>query len=372
MNAGHCNWRHPDIRPTLRWLKAVAAQFDVPVTVLKECALARRYPALPLDFAAWDFALFLGRPDKLRPAPKLRISWCTRCLAEDFAADRPAYIRQHWALAATGFCRTHNWPLQDRCSVCGSGQWQFSNPSRGPLRLLCLGCWRPLERALPATLASQLVAQGCWDCVIAFEAELLNAVQGRTPSQFRFNPTSANQLINAVRDVCRLLTRRRWAQTRSAIPLNRFISPSLSPEREPADFPPIDTTFPLSTASLTQRRALLAAAAAIIDPLPSVGETLFGQDSGVAIDTFVASVEGSALNLCLSRTKKWSPSFCSRITAALRSRRHEELSLRLADQMQRFRLGDDPPDAFRSPCQAAPRSRLAQVSRQPGGDVAQA
>lgn len=208
--------------------------------------------------------------------------------------------------------------------------------------------------------------------MIAFEAELLSAVQGRTPNQFRFNFTSANQLINAVRDICRLLTRRRPTHARSEIALNRFINPNLSPDRMPVDCPPIDATFPLATASLTQRRALLAAAAAIIDPLPSVGKTLFGQDSGVAIDTFVASVEGSALNLCLSRTKKWSPSFCSRITAALRCRRREELSLRLTDQMQRFRLCDDPPDAFRSPCQAATRGWLTQVSRQPGGDVAQA
>ena len=366
------DWRHPDIRPTIGWLKAASAQLDVPVAVLKECALARRYPALPLDFAAWDFALFVGRPDELRPAPKLRISWCTRCLAEDYASGRPAYVRQHWVLAATGFCHAHNWPLQDMCSGCGAGQWRFANPARGPLRLLCLGCWRPLERALPATLACQPAAQECWDCVIAFEAELLSAVQGRTPNQFRFNFTSANQLINAVRDICRLLTRRRPTHARSEIALNRFINPNLSPDRMPVDCPPIDATFPLATASLTQRRALLAAAAAIIDPLPSVGKTLFGQDSGVAIDTFVASVEGSALNLCLSRTKKWSPSFCSRITAALRCRRREKLSLRLTDQMQRFRLCDDPPDAFRSPCQAATRGWLTQVSRQPGGDVAQA
>lgn len=108
------------------------------------------------------------------------------------------------------------------------------------------------------------------------------------------------------------------------------------------------------------------------EALPNVGKTFFGQDSGVAIDTFVAAVEGSALNLCLSRTKKWSRSFRSRITAALRSRRHEELSLLLTDQVQRFCLCDDPPDAFRSPCQASTRGRLTQVSRQPGSDVAQA
>lgn len=238
--------------------------------------MARRYPALPLDFAAWDFAVFAGSPDELRPPPMLRISWCSRCLAEDFAAGRPA---QHWVLAATGFCHTHNWPLQDQCSSCGLGQWRFAVPPRGPVRLLCLGCWRPLERANPASLACGPDAQECWDCVIAFETELLNAVQGKTPNQLRFNFTSASQLINAVRDICRLLTRRSCVRPRSDIALHRFECPALTPGRMPTDFAPIDATFPLAIASLAQRRVLLAAAAAIIDPLSSVGKSLFGQGS---------------------------------------------------------------------------------------------
>lgn len=109
-------WRLPDIHPPAAWLKAVSLEFGVPRSSLAEITIARRHPGMPLDFLAWDPPPFQTEHETLRPIPRLHVSWCTRCLAEDYAAGQPAYLRRHWVLAASGFCHKHKWPLQDRCT----------------------------------------------------------------------------------------------------------------------------------------------------------------------------------------------------------------------------------------------------------------
>ncbi|MBC7285619.1 MAG: hypothetical protein H5U12_30120 [Hoeflea sp.] len=123
---GRGQWRHPDIRPTTRWLNGAARMFNVASPQLAANGLAKRYPALPLDFLAWEWAPFATGQDDLRSASRLRLSWCNRCLAEDFAARRPAHIRHHWALAASCFCHHHRWPLEERCNACSAFNWQIA------------------------------------------------------------------------------------------------------------------------------------------------------------------------------------------------------------------------------------------------------
>ena len=146
-----------------------------------------------------------GEPPGVAPRPRLHMSWCSRCLAEVFAAGRSAHIRRHWVLAASGFCHAHSWPLEERCAVCRPSRWRFATPAHGPIRMVCEDCWRPLERAVPEALTAERKITVCWGRVIELETEVATALSGKTPDQFRFNFTSANQLLNEVRDICELL-----------------------------------------------------------------------------------------------------------------------------------------------------------------------
>jgi hypothetical protein len=77
-------------------------------------------------------------------------------------------------------------------------------PARGPLRMICDACWQPMERTSAPAIYAGKDALLCWDHVIAFEQQCIGAIKGRTPDQFRFNFTSADQLLNEVRGICRL------------------------------------------------------------------------------------------------------------------------------------------------------------------------
>lgn len=312
-------WRHPDIRPTTRWLNGAARMFNVASPQLAANGLAKRYPALPLDFLAWEWPPFTTGPDDWRSAPRLRLSWCNRCLAEDFAARRPAHIRHHWVLGASCFCHHHRWPLEERCSACDSFNWQIAGSPRGPLRMFCAECWRPLEQSLPAVLSVEDDVRNCWDLVIAFETEVLTALSGRTPDQFRFNFTSAHQLLNQVRDICCLLARNHCGYTRTNIPLNAFVSTAMAPGRLRPEFLESEAPFPLAVASVSKRRCLLAAACAILDSRVETGNALFGASAPPALETFLATVDGDAIDRCLAAGGRWSPTFVRQIET---TRRH--------------------------------------------------
>lgn len=319
-------WRHPDIRPTHNWLKAVAERYAVPTSRLAEAAIARQYPFLPLELLSWEYCPFDFDHQGLRPRPKLHVCWCSRCLAEDFAAGRPAYIRGHWVLAITGFCHVHRWPLEDQCVECGSPRWRFTAPARGPLRLFCDACWRPLERALPAVLRAGSDIRECWDRVIAFEAQVLASTKGRLPDQFRFNFTSASQLLTEVTEICRLLMRHRWSNGMSHIPLNSLNCSAMTPGRARPDYLSSNSPYPLAVAGVGLRRGLLAAAAAIIDPSCEMGGVLFGKGDPPAIDTFVALAQENKLDRCLTPAGHWSPTLVRQIESARQRKRASSLT----------------------------------------------
>ncbi|WP_313803162.1 TniQ family protein [Sphingobium sp.] len=315
------DWRHPDIRPTRAWLRATADSLDVSASHLFEHSIGRQYPALPLDFLTWLYQPHPADYAEYIATPRLDISWCSRCLAEGFANGEPAYIRRQWVLAASGFCHRHHWPLEDRCNACGSLDWRFAAPARGPLRMICNACWRPLERASVSTLDAEKAARVCWDHVIAFEQQLMGAMAGKTPDQFRFNFTSASQLLEQVRDICSLLTRAPlghdcWGCRTRAIGLNDIACDAMTPGRRGDRFLSYDAPSPLATASPLLRRCLLAAAYAIVDPDPGTSAALFGPDAPLAIDIFVSGMNRELLDSYPAGTRHWSPTFIRQFGAA--------------------------------------------------------
>ena len=330
-------WRLPDIHPPAAWLKAVSLEFGVPPSSLAEITIGRRHPGIPLDFLAWDAPPFQTEHETLRPIPRLHVSWCTRCLAEDYAAGQPAYLRRHWVLAVSGFCHKHKWPLQDRCAACGCFRWRLSAAASGPLRMICRGCWRPLERAAPETLVADQNAVNCWDHVIELEVAVATALRGRTPDQHRFNFTSADQLLNEVRDIWQLLVghHRSWART--DIPLNSYVCPAMTPGSDPPEFHSSDKLHPMAIASIAMRRSMLSAVKGILDPRIETGRVLFGEHKPPAIETFVASVDEDALQQNIEAMKRWSPAFVDRVVVAQRGRRR---NARIADLESRIaRIG---------------------------------
>jgi len=316
-------WRLPDIHPPERWLRHVARHFGLHRSELASITISRSKPAMPLDFLAWDWSPFKQNPEPWQPRPRLHICWCSQCLAEDFAAGRSAYIRRQWVLAVSGFCHRHRWPLEERCAVCRSYLWRFSTPARGPLRLVCQDCQRPLEQAAPAALTAEREYRDSWNRVIELEIEVAQALRGKTPDQFRINFTSADQLLNEIRDICQLLAGKHRRSGWTDMPLNSFACPAMSAGRPPIEFLSNVASFPLAIAHTRLRRCLLAAATAVIDQRPETGRILLGSDAPAAIEILVTNVDEDALNRCLMSRGRWSPTLVRRIEDVRRGTRQK-------------------------------------------------
>nr|WP_165388411.1 hypothetical protein [Sphingomonas populi] len=255
----------------------------------------------------------------------MKICWCSRCLADDFAAGRPAHIRQDWVIAAIGFCHHHRWPLEDRCNACGSSVWAFRTPARGALRMVCTACWRPLERSFPPALEASNAIRHCWEAVIAFEHQIMTALRGKTPDQFCLNFTSAEQVLREVRDISGLLIssdRSDWA------PVNAFPCAAMMPGHRLPEFHSTDAPHPLASARIPLRRSLLAATCAIV---MDAGSDVALLDPGVApaIETFLSRVEGAAIDSFIAAPGRWSPSLIQRIAETRRATRRSASIARL-------------------------------------------
>lgn len=258
---GH--WRHPDVQPQQAMIHALASRYDVAPDNIDHLALGFRYQKISDPFIAWhyfppDYSVW---GSTLRPT--LRQAWCSRCLAEDFAADRTAYVRADWVVAAWSFCPRHRWPLLDRCITCGSGNWTIKRAPRGPPRMFCNNCHRPLERAHPKALEVEGAARPFWDKIAAFEATLRGGLGGKVPNQFRFSNTSARQLLEATSRICCLLSRCRARRGLRDLLFERFANPALTLSEDCYQDLPFE--MPLALAELPLRRSLLAICAAILD-----------------------------------------------------------------------------------------------------------
>jgi hypothetical protein len=79
-------------------------------------------------------------------------------------------------------------------------------------------------------------------------------LQRRTPDQYRFNFTSANQLVNEVRDVCRLLAGKHRRFARTDIPLNDFACPAMTPGQLQPASDSRNVPSPLAVTGMLMRR----------------------------------------------------------------------------------------------------------------------
>lgn len=306
-------WRHPDIRPQPSWLRALAEHFDIDVEQIGSNAVFRRYPLLDNRLTAWGFL----PPSYPVPGgthrPILCKCWCSQCLAEDYAAGRPAYVRADWVVTTFSFCPSHHWPLFDRCSSCGSAMYQIVRPPRGPQRMFCCNCHRSLERANPKALELEPTARGMWGRIASFEAQLRRALAGQVPNQFRFNNTSATQLLGETVRICVLLAccsaRRAWHD----LLYERFANDTLTLGQVCSDY--LDCAMPLALADLPLRRCLLAISAAILDR----GFEPIGASSQVSlptIDVFAKIAQDYAVDDFLEDRTTCSPTLAKQVGSA--------------------------------------------------------
>jgi hypothetical protein len=86
------SWVSASVNPTDKRIRQAAKRTGQPARVLASLALGRQHPELPWHWYNWKSPpVYAGRiPIK---NPSLLWSWCSRCLAEDYASYRPAYIR---------------------------------------------------------------------------------------------------------------------------------------------------------------------------------------------------------------------------------------------------------------------------------------
>lgn len=334
-------WRHHDIHPQPRWLHALAAHFDIDVVQITSLAVSRRYPLLDNHLTAWGFLPPTYPVWGGLHAPVLCRSWCSQCLAEDYAAGRPAFVRADWVVAAFSFCPRHRWPLLDRCISCGSGTWRIVRPPRGPHRMFCCNCHRSLERANPMALALEPTARAMWDKIAAFEGQLRSALVGQLPDQFRFPCTSATQLLRETVRICVLLARCSARRAWHDLLYDRFANDTLT-LGQPC-FSYLDCAMPLALADLPLRRCLLAICAAILDhDFEPTGASI--QASSPTIDIFARMAQDHALDDFLEDRTACSPTLVKQVGGArLRnSQRARIWALRQAigrlDQISRARV----------------------------------
>ena len=270
-----CEAGHPDILPDPQWLEAAASTFKVSADILASQSIHRRFPNFPSDLlAALPQGTFV--PARVRQAPpELAVNWCSQCLAEDLLAGRPAYIRHRWVMACITFCPRHRWPLTSCCGACHSSRWVWQRPPRGSVRLQCGECLRGLDRAHVGSLKAIPPVTEAWLLVMDFEQELLAAAGGKTPDQFKYNATSAHQLITQVRDICRSAMISCSHRRPLSMLVNQFRWPAPPDTGKQDHFEPCADAFPLHTAGITRRRSLLALCAALSDSRAFVGEHLF-------------------------------------------------------------------------------------------------
>lgn len=310
------SWVSASVNPTDEWLSKAARRSGQPAGALASLALSRRYPHLPWYWYSWNTPpIYAGKiPVK---NPSLMWSWCSRCLAEDYAAGRCAHIRHEWVVAYSTFCRIHRWPLSSRCQICGSGSWHFSTLPGEPTRMQCSGCNRFLERSEPSAFHDGDNPSAITREIMAVENEIAKALRGKIPDQFRFNFTSPKELVCEFVDFPQLLAKSASSGRYWRRPVEHAYGP-VFPDID-YDRYSFDNHYPLAVVNKSYARRFLAVTALLINGINR--NAIFGDSPklGDSAARLFEMMDWDGVAEVKKRKRYWSPDVRLRFTLLLRS-----------------------------------------------------
>lgn len=150
---------------------------------------------------------------------ELRWAWCDLCMASQYARTGHQYIRLPWTLACIGYCAEHRRMLTDRCS-CGATVRPVHVAEGARTRLICRFCSRSIAQNIVVETRGPTRLQHAIDLQIAFERDLVAALDGSRPPAKWCGRASAGQLVALVDDVAHAICTH-WSHLCSA-PVERF------------------------------------------------------------------------------------------------------------------------------------------------------
>lgn len=193
-----------DWRVETRLTKCLAEAARCDESLLRRLDAARVRPRWPQDWFHWRGSGRSVWRDVDIFDTQLGQAWCPMCLREGHAAFGQDYLRIDWALACAGHCHRHASPLLDCCSRCGSGKILFTQDGKRT-RLCCGSCWSLLAGSPAQGNSGPQRGAGARDVLIAFEADLMRALDGQALLRRWTGRSSGKALIAMVQHVANAL-----------------------------------------------------------------------------------------------------------------------------------------------------------------------
>jgi hypothetical protein len=138
---------------------------------------------------------------------EFRWAWCSLCLTREYCQTGQDYIQLSWTLACVGYCHEHKQMLTSRCS-CGATRRPIHVVEGSRTRLICRFCERPVAQQVVKEARGPKRLSRAVDLQIAFERDLIAALDGRTPATAWCGPASNEQLLAVVDDIAFAICRR--------------------------------------------------------------------------------------------------------------------------------------------------------------------
>lgn len=135
-------------------------------------------------------------------------AWCSLCLTDGYRETRQHYIRLSWTLACVGYCHRHKRILTRRCA-CGETRKPV-HVAEGPrTRLICRSCGRSVAAPAPEERREPWRLNRAIDLQLAFERDLIAALNGKRPAVNWCGKASNQQLLALVDDIAYAVCTRR-------------------------------------------------------------------------------------------------------------------------------------------------------------------
>lgn len=144
---------------------------------------------------------------------EFRWAWCSSCLTDGYRLTGQEYIRQRWIFACVSYCHEHREPLTNRCE-CGSSIRPIHVADGLQTRLICRFCGNPVRSP---TASEPRLQNHARDLQIAFEKDLVSALDDDRPIHEWCGTALSDQLLTAVNDVVYALCTRPSYNARVAI-----------------------------------------------------------------------------------------------------------------------------------------------------------